>query len=439
MRKYSIFIITAIISIALSLPAFAADDLRPENKDTRLIDAAGIEHQIGAYFRTRAYAQYDFSGDDSEGQDISLVDTRTQLFYTAVISEDFKFVNAFEMDAVWGNNDSYGKIGSDNGEITILNSYVDFNLGATNFKVGVQPIVVNRSFLLDDDVSGIAITYSDDDITIPFYWIKSYEGYNTDDEGEPTGINKKDQNDLDVDWFIVAPTFKANDDISITPSLTYATSKNADKIGLKDYELDLFYLGVDVDAKIDDITVWFTGIYLTGDADPIEAGTSQDFSSYLLAAGVETTIEDISLHSEIFYASGDDNDDDSDIEDFVGLSQDYTWAEIMGEGIFDNQVSNNSPGVEISNIMALNIGASFSPVDKVTITGDIWYAALAEDDVRGEDELGTEIDLVASYEILDGLNLDIVAAYLFAGDATTEKAANDNNPYELGTQLSFKF
>ena len=362
------------------------------------------------------------------------------------------------MDAVWGNDGAYGKIGADNGEITILSLYVDFNLGATNFKIGTQPVVVHRSFLLDDDVSGIAVTYSNDNISIPFYWIKAAEGHYTNEEGEPVSwrTQDKDQNDLDVDWFIIAPTFKASDDISITPSLTYAYSDNAHKASpdydygwdlytpgnmykYTNYEMDLFYLGVDVDMTINDITAYFTGIYLTGDIDPIDSGESYDVSSYLIAAGVKTVIEDLDIHGEIFYASGDDNDDDTDEEAFLGLSADYTWAEIMGEGIFDNQVSNNSPGVAISNIMALNIGASFSPVDKLTLSGDIWYATLAEDDENGEDELGTEIDLVASYEILDGLNLDIVAAYLFAGDATTGKVPNDKNPYEIGTQLSIEF
>jgi hypothetical protein len=39
---------------------------------------------------------------------------------------------------------------------------------------------------------------------------------------------------------------------------------------------------------------------------------------------------------------------------------------------------------------------------------------------------------------MDNLNLDVVAAYLFAGDATTG-GSNDANPVEIGTQLSLSF
>ena len=69
----------------------------------------------------------------------------------------------------------------------------------------------------------------------------------------------------------------------------------------------------------------------------------------------------------------------------------------------------------------------------------LWHATLPEKDNNGKDKLGTEIDLLVSYKILDGLNLDVIGAYLFAGGATTEKVTSDKNPYELDTKISLKF
>ena len=43
-----------------------------------------------------------------------------------------------------------------------------------------------------------------------------------------------------------------------------------------------------------------------------------------------------------------------------------------------------------------------------------------------------------TYSLMKNLNLDVVAAYLFTGDATY-KGANDKDAYEIGTQLSFRF
>ena len=48
--------------------------------------------------------------------------------------------------------------------------------------------------------------------------------------------------------------------------------------------------------------------------------------------------------------------------------------------------------------------------------------------------LGIELELKATCMLLDNLKLDVVAAYLMAGDAT-----GDEDPIELGAQLSFSF
>jgi hypothetical protein len=39
---------------------------------------------------------------------------------------------------------------------------------------------------------------------------------------------------------------------------------------------------------------------------------------------------------------------------------------------------------------------------------------------------------------MKNLNLDVIGAYLFAGDATYA-GANSSDPYEIGTQISFSF
>jgi len=58
-----------------------------------------------------------------------------------------------------------------------------------------------------------------------------------------------------------------------------------------------------------------------------------------------------------------------------------------------------------------------------------------------------EADVKITYQLVEGLSLDIVGAYLFAGDAletargtaTFSDGKNETNPYEFGTQLSLSF
>ncbi|MCB9494347.1 MAG: hypothetical protein H6681_02750 [Desulfobacteraceae bacterium] len=69
------------------------------------VPASAFESEFGGYWRTRAYTNQDFSGADNEAKVyIQQVDTRTRLYYTAKFSDDFKFVNKFEFNAVWGDS-----------------------------------------------------------------------------------------------------------------------------------------------------------------------------------------------------------------------------------------------------------------------------------------------------------------------------------------------
>jgi len=432
MKKLLVFGLAALLVLAFTLPASA------------------LESQFGGYWRTRAWTAQNFTGeDDTEARDVTAVDTRTRLYYTAIFHENLKFVNKFEFDATWGSatgsraagaptNRGYGQVSADGANIEIKNSYADFNLGPVNGKIGVQGVRLARGFLLDDDFSGAVITFKGETFAIPLIWLKVYEG------GQG-----KDANDMDVDYFGVAPSFKAGG-VSINPYVVYAYSKD-----LSGYqptsgaeELNMFYAGLDLDAKLGPADLWFTGIYQGGDVDLANSSDSLDFKAWLAAIGGSFGASWGNIHGQFFYATGDDDPNDDELNEYdVPAGQSYYWAEIMGYGKFSDtsylQVSNNACADQIGHIMAGNIGVTVKPMDKLSVSLDAWYAALAEDIVtlKGNEEnyLGTEIDLCITYQLVQGLNLDIVGAYLVAGDATTMEADNDANPYEVGTRLSLSF
>ena len=411
MKKLLMGLLAAGLVVAMTVPAMAFDS------------------EFGVYWRTRAYMQENFTGSDTEAKDVQQVDTRTRLFYTAVFSEDFKFVNAFEFNNTWGDTVG-GDIGTDGtGIFRIKHSYANFNLGPVNFLIGLQPRVLHRGFVFSDDFAGAAITFKGEGFQIPFIWMKAYEG--------GTG---KDKNDLDVDYYALKPEFTFGS-AKITPTLTYIYSKNASAwaplSGNK--EVKVWLAGVDADVKLGAGSFWFTGIYEGGDVELVApAGKSVDVSAYLLALGGSFNMGPADVHGQIFYATGDDKTSTDYEQFFIPKGQSYYWSEIMGFGIFDNQVSSGSCADQIGNIMAANIGAGFKVSDSLKLTADLWYAKLAEDNAKGDSDLGTEIDLVLTYSLMKNLNLDVVAAYLFAGDATY-KGANDKDAYEIGTQLSFRF
>ncbi len=398
--------------------------------------AMALEHEFGGYWRVRMYKQENFTGEDkTEARNVSQTDTRTRIYYIAKINDNLKLVNKFEMDAIFGDNpekNTYGDVGADSVSVEVKNTYADFNLGDFNFKIGVQGAKLARGFLFKDDFAGAVITYKSDAVKVPFIWIKPYEG---------SSSGGKDKDEEDVDYYALAPSFKLGKSIKLTPYVMHATSDDASSWGKTAAfeDLSITWVGADLDAKLGGAKIWLTAISESGDAQDVATKDNYDIGASLAAAGISFGFGPVDIHGQIFHATGDSNGADKDLEAFwVPADQDYGWSEIMGNGIFDNQASSNSPADVISDITAYNVGISFKPADKMKLAIDLWQANLAENDASNEDDLGTEFDVKLTYKLLDNLKLEVVGAYLNTGNATY-KGPNQANATEIGTRLSLKF
>jgi len=398
--------------------------------------ASAFDSEFGGYWRTRAFSQGAFSGDDSGDQDLTQVDTRSRLYYTAIFSDDFKFVNKFEWNSTWGDKVG-GDIGTDGtGILRIKHSYANFNLGSFNFLVGMQPRVLARGFIFDDDFAGAVATYKGEGFELPIIWMKPYEG----------GMGE-DANDKDVDYYGLKPKFNLSDTMTVTGSLLYVTSTDASAWLSGNEKVAVYLLGVDVDMSFDIFSVWFTGVFESGYVDMTAlaqaagAPESVSINAMLLAAGATFNMGALDIHGQVFSATGDDDYADDDATAFfVPAGQSYYWAEIMGMGTFDNQSSAGSCANGITNILAMNVGIGYKISDALSLTVDLWNASLAEEDADGDTALGTEIDLKLTYKLIENMKIEVIAASLAAGDATSQDGAdNDGNPVEIGTRLSFSF
>ena len=404
--------------------------------------SAAIENQFGGYWRTRFTYEDNFSGTDTASKEY--VDTRTRLFYTAKFSDDFKFVNKFEFNTGWGDTTKTqtvtvknadgtstkynvtsaglgagGDLGADGkGNWRVKNSYADFNMGPmVNAKVGIQGATIARGFIFDDDFAGVMLTGKFGQVSAIGAWL------NLSNE-DVVAIDQSTFAGLDQNIFAALVPVKINDGMSVTPYFVYHKISNNEAF-LVTQDADNWYLGADADLKFGTVSVWGTAIYNGGKINDV------DNKGYLGAVGADAGI----VHGQFFYASGDDGKDAAENDAFVSApGRSYYWSEIMGLGIFDNSASNGSPADGISNVWAGNAGVTFKPMDKLKLTGDVWYASLAEDNKAGDKELGWELDGVASYSIYDNLTADAVFAYLFSGDATGKE-----DVMEGGVRLSLKF
>ena len=422
------------------------------------LPASAFESIFGGYWRTRAFTNENFQGNDDVQVDgnsdngVTQVDTRTRLYYTAVLNDNLKLVNKFEMDTVWGDGTGgqYGDLGADGIAVEVKETFVDANIGPVRAKIGTQDVTWARGFIYDDEFTGATLIYKAGDVLIPFTWIKGIEG--------GTNLNAND-----VDIFGLWPIFKLGENFTLSPYAIYMYSKDgslADFPGGVNYGFNgavieanqndgvgVYYIGANLDFNLGPAAIWVTAIYEGGELKTNTPGLDNaDVKAYLGAVGASLPVGPVELHGQAFYASGDDDENDNDAEAFFGVGGDaagwgYYWSEIMGYGVFDWQASAGSPNSTVSNMWAVNIGASITPIEKLKLTGDVWYASLVEDSfTTGEKKLGTEVDLVADYQLVEGLNLKLVGAYLFADDATAATpAGNEDDPYEIGAELSLSF
>jgi len=441
MKKLLVLSLAVVMVVAFTLPASA------------------LESVFGGYWRTRAFSQQNFQGDSDLGRettaaagapgDLSRTDTRTRLYYTAVLNDNLKFVNQFEFNAVWGDDEG-GDIGADGDTFRIRSSHVDATMGAIRATIGIQPIEIGRGHIISDQMSGVILRYQMGEHLLPFTWFKVNEGF-TDTNSE----------DSDVVGFY--PFFNFSDKFSLNPYVVYGYSNDGDRGAanafstygqnagtgpagfVNDDGIGVYWVGATLNATLGSFNLWANGTYVGGELETTVAGVDDvDVAAWVASFGGNVPLGPASLHGQFVYASGDDDPNDNDYEAYFGVDGaaagwSYYWAEIMGNGRFDANSPVGTPGGNPSNVWFGNIGASMKPMEKLSLTGDLYYAALPEDDANGEDTLGFEVDLVATYQLVEGMTIDLVGAYLFADDAVSIDGQNEDDPWEVGTRLQISF
>jgi hypothetical protein len=302
------------------------------------LPAGALENKFGGYWRTRFFSMNDFAGEsnsalglDSEDQDLQRVDTRTRLYYTAVLNENLSLVNKFEFDAVWGSG-PLGDYGADGVVFEIKQSYALFNWGPTRWAVGIHDSLIARGFIFADEMSGLTVSYRTDTMNLVGEWIKGFEG--------GTG---KDANDFDVDTYGLNPVFTFGEGFSLNPFVYYMMSDDsllgtlAGPTGTSTFGYNLFnaadptflpedwgvyWVGANADFTLGSASLWATAIYQGGEVENNSTlnpgGQDLDVSAYLLAFGASMPLGPVGLHGQFFWASGDEKADD-ELEAFFGI------------------------------------------------------------------------------------------------------------------------
>jgi hypothetical protein len=425
MKKLSIVALAALMVVAFSMPA------------------AALENTFGGNNWTSFATVSDIDGNDLTNNDSnSDIHSRTRLYYTAGINDNLKFVTKFEFDADWGQAGTHGAPGADAVAVEIKNAYADINFGAVNVKMGTQGMGLARGMLWSDDLSGLVVTYSlSDTITIPFTWVKLFENSTA-----APGVNEEEQ---DVDVYALTPVFKIGEGISLQPMIVNAKADDISFYGFgtaaaAGTEMDAWFYGIDASAAFGPVSVFGVYIMQSGEFTPTGAA-SVDLSGYALNAGASFDMGMFSIRGEVLMYSGDSNLADNDVESFTSTPREsIDTGEIItangtffqhAPGVYDAGSPATSTFLAASNgLTVYNIGASVAPMDKLSLKLDYYDASYAETAAGASDDIGSEIDFQVTYQLLEGLSLDVIAAFFQTGEGLV--AANEEDITMYGAQFT---
>jgi hypothetical protein len=396
---------------------------------------------------------------------------------------DVKGVVATEIGGLRFGENGKADFSGDDVQFEVRWAYADVQLPwverTARFKLGLQPFTVNK-YQWQETAAGVSFNSTlGDDMDYVLAWMRGAEYDKTarkndaDDDDDRT-----DRTDLDA--FLVRLNMKPG---GVKTGLFvnyqgYDSDGNIATLDSQDWEVKLFKNGTDPQVDFDlwsfgtDGTVDFNPlfvnwdlIYQTGEFNDLTftefaSGTSVtddfDMSAYFIHFDVGAKLDNLKITYTFWYASGDDNPDDSDFEAFISTDVDISDSIVLFEGNYaDDDYFTERPYLADKGFIMNRLGLDYKTTEKLTLGGALMYMMTAEDfeytaaangESVSESDLGWEIDAYISYMLFPDVEVALNFGYLFAGDAldvyeddTIQDGSSDEDIYITSARLRYQF
>ncbi len=341
-----------------------------------------------------------------------------------------------------------GSFSGDGVNIETRWAYTDLQIpfieSKSRLTMGLAPVKVNY-YLWNETAMGVQWYGAMDEMfDYKVAWIRGFERFRDTDNGGES-----------VDSFFGRADFKPLEGMNLGAFLMYTNSRGAGANGaitdsgyLKktfastDLDLELWELGIDGSFKTDagpgNLFFNWDFIYQGGDIDNATfTGTTfattavQDFdvSAYFLHADAGFAWDDFKVTLTAWYASGDDDPEDDDLEGFFSTDVDiFTGSTILMESYDDDNYFTERPYLLDKGLFLIKGAFDWNATDKLKVGTALAYMLTAEDveyidgdgttgSNQSEDEVGFELMGYLSYKLFQNVEFAINAAYLWAGDA----------------------
>ncbi len=379
-----------------------------------------------------------------------------------------KGVLALEIGGIQYGTSPAGDYSGDGVKFEVRKAYTQFKLpnSDNSLSMGLQALTINK-FVWWETVPSVQYRGKAGALDYKLAWARGNEVLNTSSD---------DNLFKDADALVFRADMKPADNVKAGAFLLYQRKENADNFtynaddggtqGAKSansggfYEIkqieetdyDIYTIGTDGKFTAGNLFVNWDLIYQGGSVDEIRSFTAantftnaanQDVSSYFLHADAGIKVGKATFTYTGWIASGDDDDTDDEINNYLATDVDRADSVIFFEGGYtDDDYFTEAPYILNKGLILNKIAADLKVSKKTTVGGALLYLMTAEDLANGESALGTEIDAYVSHELYPNVEVALNAGYLVADDGMNNfvvGGAEAENPYRVTSRIRYKF
>lgn len=485
MKKYLAFLGAAALLVALASPSMA----QPVTQASKFVTWGHIE--VETYWTKNMLTFNDDAADNRRA-----VAERFRMFLGWGDPKTVRAIVGFEADSTaWGEtgapfatSTSYQSSGTagitgqpslagrnhmgtyqtDQVALEIKWAYLDFTVPNTplSLRAGIQNFAIGGSlgrFWLNNDAPGVRLIGNFAPHTVEAIWFKeNKQNYFTDNDNDMYLVRYL----LAQKMFNIEAFFAYQNDRRSrveTWSWNSSTGGFLPTSTVRNFERQPWWLGANVPVRFGNFTLDVTGIYLGGKAQKstVSGGTDVDYSAWLADLMLTYRLgPGLSFTGEGFYSSGQDFTKTDEINR-------YAWADnsearnVFGNGKSVFFFSNTEltyygfkqldagglwyarANAEFSPLAWLNFGVNYFYIGDTSKEGNAIFGAKGASGVAAKRDdshkVGQEINLITTIKIYENFRYMIGAAYFFPGDIYKNELNQDDNAWNILTNLRYVF
>jgi hypothetical protein len=423
-------VLAVFLMVALAAPAFAADVKIHGDFNNRFM----VYTNHADWFNPEQDGRLD-DGDVEE----TWGEAKYRMWFDAATNDGkVKGVWAMEIGSLeYGlAGDGKGRGGSYSGDTVNIETrwlYTDFQLpwieNKARVRMGLQPLDVN-SFFWQETIMGVVFNGGCGNVDFTLGWLRPYSDKQESEEDEDVEdldafygrVNFKPMSGIEAGLFAVY--FQGDDDDPTNFGMVGVDDYILKKFE-NNYDLELVTVGLDGKFSYDSFFGSWDFMYEDGEVDKIAGMEEHDVEAYFAHVDLGYKLNKMKFTYTFWYASGDDDPNDGDLEGFISVDVDRMDSLTIFEGGFtDDDYFSERPYLQDKGFIMNKLALDYKASKKMTLGAAAMYMLTAEDieytvgDKKyDDDEIGFEFNGYLKYMLYDNLEFAINAGYLIAGDA----------------------